>query len=464
MSNDTVTVVTHQSYFSRIGDSFKAMLFGPLLIVGAIALLIMNEGNAVATHRSLTEASKVTVTVDSTDTVDSTYEGRLVHLVGRAETSAQLQDDLFGVAPSDYPLKLQRKVEMYQWVEHKHSETKKETGGSTTTTTTYSYSKEWGSSVVDSNSFQDSTNHQNTNYMAYQGNTFTADPILLGAFTLPYVVINRMNWYTGYSESLSVDNITDEEIRSTAQLYNSGFYIGQSPSSPQVGDLRVTFSVVKSQTISIVAEQVSDSFSAYPTNTGRSVLLVESGTHSAMEMFQHAQTQATAVAWLLRLVGFVIMYLGFVSLAKPLSTFADVLPFLGNLVGGATSCIMFPVALALSLTVIALSWIAVRPFVAIPILLAIAGGVYYFVQRQRRETATWIPEAYAVGDYVDPEHQTNYQDYSEKETERTKADSKLTREAEKANRDMIFDLLMKRKQLQDAGISDAVIDEQLPLP
>jgi cupin superfamily acireductone dioxygenase involved in methionine salvage len=47
------------------------------------------------------------------------------------------------------------------------------------------------------------------------------------------------------------------------------------------------------------------------------------------------------------------------------------------------------------------------------------------------------------------------------DTERTKVDFELAR---KAKHDMIFDLLMKRKQLQDAGISDSVIDEQLPLP
>jgi hypothetical protein len=45
------------------------------------------------------------------------------------------------------------------------------------------------------------------------------------------------------------------------------------------------------------------------------------------------------------------------------------------------------------------------------------------------------------------------------------ADKAVTRiKAKQANDDRVFNLILKRKQLQDAGISDSVIDEQLPLP
>jgi hypothetical protein len=52
------------------------------------------------------------------------------------------------------------------------------------------------------------------------------------------------------------------------------------------------------------------------------------------------------------------------------------------------------------------------------------------------------------------------------DTERTNADSELTRTkaAKQAEHDIRFKLIMKRKQLQDAGISDFLIDGQLPLP
>jgi hypothetical protein len=49
--------------------------------------------------------------------------------------------------------------------------------------------------------------------------------------------------------------------------------------------------------------------------------------------------------------------------------------------------------------------------------------------------------------------------------ERTKVDSELTRTiAKQANDDRVFNLILKRKQLKDIGITESEIDDQLPLP
>jgi hypothetical protein len=53
----------------------------------------------------------------------------------------------------------------------------------------------------------------------------------------------------------------------------------------------------------------------------------------------------------------------------------------------------------------------------------------------------------------------------QKRKSKRKADKAVTRiKSKQANDDRVFNLILKRKQLQDAGISDSVIDEQLPLP
>lgn len=52
MAPDVVTEVTKQSWFSRIGGSFKGVAFGALLVIAAIPLLFWNEGRAVGlAHR-----------------------------------------------------------------------------------------------------------------------------------------------------------------------------------------------------------------------------------------------------------------------------------------------------------------------------------------------------------------------------------------------------------------------------
>ena len=71
------------------------------------------------------------------------------------------------------------------------------------------------------------------------------------------------------------------------------------------------------------------------------------------------------------------MTLGFSLVFKPLSVLADVIPFLGNLVGAASGIIAAMLAAGISLIIIAISWITFRPLSAVPILL-IAGAALLF--------------------------------------------------------------------------------------
>merc|ERR1711871_201843 len=54
---------------------------------------------------------------------------------------------------------------------------------------------------------------------------------------------------------------------------------------------------------------------------------------------------------------------------QPLTVFADVVPFLGNMVGGVVGLFAFLLGTALTLMTIALAWVAVRPLLAIPALI-----------------------------------------------------------------------------------------------
>jgi len=114
MSPDTVTEVTSQSWFSRIGDSFKGIIGGILLILIAVVLLFWNEGRAVKRYKTLQEGRGAVVSVSVT-TVDPANEGKLIHVTGTAETDATLTDPIFGISVN--AVKLRRSVEMYQWEE-----------------------------------------------------------------------------------------------------------------------------------------------------------------------------------------------------------------------------------------------------------------------------------------------------------------------------------------------------------
>ena len=138
--NDSYTEVTSTSWFSRLGDSFKGIGTGFLLIIAATALLWWNEGRTVRTGDAIVEAQLATEPMPAITKVDSAFEGKMVYATGRAVTKDELTDPVFGVKVN--AIKLRRKVEYYQWVEHRRSEKRQKLGGGEETVTTYTYSRE----------------------------------------------------------------------------------------------------------------------------------------------------------------------------------------------------------------------------------------------------------------------------------------------------------------------------------
>ena len=70
------------------------------------------------------------------------------------------------------------------------------------------------------------------------------------------------------------------------------------------------------------------------------------------------------------------MYVGFNSMWAPVVRMADVLPFLGNLMGLGANWASGIAAAILSGIVIALSWLRHRPLFSAAILFAIVAGVW----------------------------------------------------------------------------------------
>ncbi len=363
--SDSFTEVTNESWFGRIGGAIKGVLVGLLFIAIAFGLLFWNEGRSVKRYKTLKEGKGAVVSIKP-DTVDPLTDGKLVHVTGKAETTDNLTDPVFGAEV--VALKLERHVEMYQWKESSRTETKKKLGGGKKKVTTYTYSKVWSNRAIDSSRFKKSADHQNPGSMPFQSVDKYAETVTLGAFTLPRRLVERI----GGAETLSVDPaMLPSDLRSRVTGNNGGFYMGDSPDSPQIGDVRITFKVVRPVNVSIVSRQNGNTFEPYQTKVGGSIELLEMGTHSADAMFQSAQQSNKILAWILRLVGFVLMLIGFNMVFKPLSVIADVVPFIGSIVGVGTGIISFLISLVLSLLTIAIAWIFYRPLLGISLLVIV---------------------------------------------------------------------------------------------
>jgi hypothetical protein len=89
---------------------------------------------------------------------------------------------------------------------------------------------------------------------------------------------------------------------------------------------------------------------------------------------------------MLRVLGLVLMWIGFSMVFRPLSVVADVVPFIGTLVGWGTGVVSFALAAPLSLVTIAIAWIVYRPLLGIALLVVgglVFGGLFVLSRRRR---------------------------------------------------------------------------------
>lgn len=370
--------VTRQGFGSRAKGSIGGVFFGFILVAGTVALLFWGEGRAVKRYKALKEGAGAVVEVSSAK-VDPTMEGKLVHISGDAKTSGPISDAEFGV--SEDAIKLQRTVEMYQWVENVKSETKNKVGGGTETVKTYSYSKEWRGSLVDSSSFKDPSAPQNPKTMPFESASFLANGVTVGAFSLPKFLISKISG-TEILPIASLDNAS-AAVKEKAKVSNGSVYIGNDPNVPNLGDVRITFGIIRPGPVSVVAQQKGNSFVSYQAKTGN-VDLLSRGIVPAAEMFQAAQEANKVMTWGIRIVGFVLLLVGFGLILKPISVFASVLPFLGKIAAAGTGIIGFLLAGIVWTVTVAFAWIFYRPILGIGILVVTVGLVVLAIIKLRK--------------------------------------------------------------------------------
>ncbi len=394
-----VTETTTESWGSRLGSSIKGVLFGLALFVAGFPILFWNEGNSVKTAKALDEGEGACIPVESIEKVDPEMEGQLVHMTGKATTEDVLADDQFGVSVK--AIALNRKTEMYQWVEESHTTEKKKLGGSVEKTTTYTYKQEWRDVAIDSSDFKES-GHDNPGSIEFPSAEMRASNVAFGAFRLNERQISRIG-----SEQL-YQFPTDFVCRvERVQRHGTTIFVPNAAtrtneknvrdvaSQPRTGDMRVVFEVVYPHDISLVAKQKGDTFVSYIAKTKKKVDLLMDGVKDVSEMFEAARSANATFTWIIRLVGFFAMFFGLSMVLKPLSVLADVLPILGDIVEIGTGLVAGLVAFVCALVTIAIAWIFYRPVLGIILLALAAGGIFLLWKKRQAKKAAAAPSVVA---------------------------------------------------------------------
>ena len=371
-----VTETTTESWGSRLGGSIRGVLIGLALFVSGFPVLFWNEGNSVKTAKAIDEGEGACISVESNAAVDPENEGKLVHMSGKAQTKDVLSDGVFGISAT--AIKLKREVEMYQWIEESHTTEKKKVGGSVEKTTTYTYKKDWSSKAISSGGFKEA-GHDNPGVMEFQGEEQYAANVSFGAFKLSdkrirmigssqdFVITN------GFTCALPRVQIAGNTIYvPNAETRNNALNSRDVASQTRIGDMRVTFRVIYPHDVSLIAKQKGDTFIDYTAKNGKKLNYLENGIEDAASMFSTARTNNAIITWLVRIAGFLLMFIGLSMVFKPLSVLADVLPILGDIVEMGMGLVAGLIAIACSFITIAIAWIFYRPVLGV-ILLAIAG-------------------------------------------------------------------------------------------
>ncbi len=370
---DEFREVIHQTWIGRLVSSFKSVVIGLVFVAIGVVALFWNEGRAVKTAKGLHEGAAHVITVDPT-VVTAPNEGALVHFTAQATTAQMLTDPAFSV--SQPALKLRRKVEMYQWKETKSEKTEKNLGGSSTTNVTYSYEKLWSDHEIDSSKFKQ-PDHSNPDF-TLPNQTWTADPISVAAFTLGRELADQINNFEAIpTPATSPSAPTVKGLPAGFAVKNGVYYSGADASKPQIGDVRVTLQMARPALISVVAQQRASMLVPMTTSQNTQIALLEMGSKDAKAMFATAQAANARLTWIIRLVGLIALWIGLCAIFSPLSTFADVIPFLGDLLSAGTAVMAGILAVGLGLIVIAVAWLTYRPLLGIGLIaVAVAGFIW----------------------------------------------------------------------------------------
>jgi hypothetical protein len=363
---DSFSTTTTTGYGSRIVNSIKGVVIGFILFIASFIVIYWNEGRV-----DLSAIAKTSTEISSTSVINNTpYAGKLISTNGIVNSEQIIGDNLY-LNPDRF-IAAERKVEMYSWIEKSESRSKTNTGGSETTTTTYTYSKDWTENPKSSSDFKQPAGHENPK-KGLDGYINKVDTATIGTYKLDPKSITLPS-FTKFP--LNSQNVT---INDGAVIANDTYLFiekgrGGTFDSPEIGDLRVGYNVLRSGFDGVVFGKLSgDKIEPY---FDKGVTLYRLFTGTRDQAISTLHTEYTTLLWIFRLVGFMLMWFGLSALFGPISVILDFFPIFGSISRTLIGVITFIVAFVLSIITIVVSMI-LHSIIAIIIALIITVGALF---------------------------------------------------------------------------------------
>jgi hypothetical protein len=173
-------------------------------------------------------------------------------------------------------------------------------------------------------------------------------------------------------------------------VQNDMLFMGEGTlTAPEVGDIRISYQAIESgQTGTAFGMLSSGIITPYFDDKDNRLHSLSVGSRE--NALQEMHTEYVTSLWLMRLFGFLLMWIGLSMIMGPISVLLDVLPLLGRVSRMVVGLATFVVSLVLTALTILLSRLLHSP-IAIGISLVIVGGVIVFLVMRGRKKAQAAP-------------------------------------------------------------------------
>ncbi len=161
-------------------------------------------------------------------------------------------------------------------------------------------------------------------------------------------------------------------------INNNAIYYGYSPSSPNVGDVRVTFEKVVPAKVTVMAVVDGDTFKAFKAKNGKRFQTLVMGKKTGDEIIDAEKEANNMWLWILRILGISLVIAGLKGIFGFIETILKVVPFIAGIFGWGVGVVCTVVGVVWSLIVIALAWLFYRPLLAICLLAIAAFLIWVF--------------------------------------------------------------------------------------
>ena len=323
--------------------SIMKKILALILLVGGTWLLWWNERVSASVAGAIGEARPATIKLVDVMKADRAFHGKMIHATGLADTKDIITDPFTGAYAT--AIRLDRKVQYYQWTESKHSRTRT-IGNKEEEVITYTYAKRWSDRPINSSYFYDRAYDKNVVLMdAVPNETFYAPNVTFGAYNLSPAITASIPGPVSIDVVLNAEvsakleaQITPPSVLAAGRSYvhrvRNTIHLGRTPASPEIGDIRVIYTAVLPANISVLAQVAGNSLEPFKASSGGTFSRVYTGDVGMEEMYGNAESENTTNMWIRRAMGALFVCFGV------------------KLAGKLRALVAFPAGLAWSLLVI----------------------------------------------------------------------------------------------------------------